>query len=81
MISIGVIGYGYWGPNIVRNFQSLDLGCVKSVSDLNPKVLAKVTKAYPSISVTTDYREILRSPELDAVAVITPVATHYPLVK
>ena len=49
MISIGVIGYGYWGPNIVRNFQSLDLGCVKSVSDLNPKVLAKAKKAYPSI--------------------------------
>ena len=81
MISIGVIGYGYWGPNIVRNFQSLDLGCVKSVSDLNPKVLAKAKKAYPSINVTTDFHEILRSPDLDAVAVITPVGTHYPLVK
>jgi predicted dehydrogenase len=81
MISIGVIGYGYWGPNIVRNFQSLDLGCVKSVSDLNPKVLAKAQKAYPSIVATTNCREILRSPDLDAVAVITPVATHYALVK
>jgi predicted dehydrogenase len=81
MISIGVIGYGYWGPNIVRNFQSLDLGCVKSVSDLNPTVLAKAKKAYPSINVTTDSHELLRSPDLDAVAVITPVATHYPLVK
>ncbi len=81
MIRVGVIGYGYWGPNIVRNFQSLDLDCVKSVSDLNPKVLAKVKKAYPTIQTTTDYREIVRSPEIDAVAVITPVATHYPLVK
>ena len=81
MISIGVIGYGYWGPNIVRNFQSLDLGCVKQVSDLDPKVLAKAKKAYPSINVTTDCHEILRSPDLDAVAVITPVGTHYPLVK
>ncbi len=81
MISVGVIGYGYWGPNIVRNFQSLDLGCVKMVSDLNPKVLSKVTKSYPTIHTTTDYREIVRSPGIDAVAVITPVATHYPLVK
>jgi predicted dehydrogenase len=81
MISLGVIGYGYWGPNIVRNFQSLELGCVKSVSDLNPKVLAKAKKAYPSINTTTDFHEILRSPDLDAVAVITPVGTHYPLVK
>ena len=81
MITIGVIGYGYWGPNIVRNFQSLELGCVKSVSDLNPKVLAKAKKAYPTINATTDFHEILRSPDLDAVAVITPVATHYPLVK
>ncbi|MDM7996465.1 MAG: Gfo/Idh/MocA family oxidoreductase [Acidobacteriota bacterium] len=81
MISVGVIGYGYWGPNIVRNFQSLDLGCVKMVSDLNPKVLSRVTKSYPTIHTTTDYREIVRSPGIDAVAVITPVATHYPLVK
>jgi predicted dehydrogenase len=81
MISLGVIGYGYWGPNIVRNFQSLELGCIKSVSDLNPKYLAKAKKAYPSINTTTDCREILRSPEIDAVAVITPVGTHYSLVK
>jgi predicted dehydrogenase len=81
MINIGVIGYGYWGPNIVRNFQSLELGCVKQVSDLNPKVLLKAKKAYPSINTTTDCHEILQSPDLDAVAVITPVATHYPLVK
>jgi predicted dehydrogenase len=81
MIRVGVIGYGYWGPNIVRNFQSLDLDCVKSLSDLNPKALAKAKKSYPSLNVTTDCHEILRSPEIDAVAVITPVATHYPLVK
>ena len=80
MISIGVIGYGYWGPNIVRNFQSLDLGCVKMVSDLNSKVLAKAKKNYPSIHTTMDYREITRSPEIDAVAIVTPVGTHHVLV-
>jgi predicted dehydrogenase len=81
MIRVGVIGYGYWGPNIVRNFQSLDMDCVKSLSDLNPKALAKAKKSYPSLNVTTDCHEILRSSEIDAVAIITPVATHYPLVK
>jgi len=81
MISIGVIGYGYWGPNIVRNLQSLDPGCVKMVSDLNPNALSKAKKLYPSIHTTTDTSEILRSKDIDAVAIITPVATHYPLVK
>jgi predicted dehydrogenase len=81
MISIGVIGYGYWGPNIVRNFQSIDLGCVKMVSDLNGDALSKVKKLYPSIQTTTKAFDILRSKDIDAVAVITPVATHYPLVK
>ncbi|MEJ2111282.1 MAG: Gfo/Idh/MocA family oxidoreductase [Acidobacteriota bacterium] len=81
MISVGVIGYGYWGPNIVRNFQSIDLNCVKMVSDLNPDALSKVNKLYPSIQTTAEAGEILRSKEIDAVAVITPGATHYPLVK
>jgi len=81
MISIGVIGYGYWGPNIVRNFQGLDLDCVKMVCDLNPDALAKVGKLYPRIHTTRDAGEVLHSKQIDAVAVITPVATHYPLVK
>jgi predicted dehydrogenase len=81
MISLGVIGYGYWGPNIVRNFQSLRLGCVKAVADTNPKALEKALKSYPALRVTTHADEILTSPDIDAVAVITPVASHYPLVK
>jgi predicted dehydrogenase len=81
MINIGVIGYGYWGPNIVRNFQNLDPNYVKAISDLNPKALEKAGKLYPSITMTTDCHEILRSTGIDAVAIITPVATHYPLVK
>jgi predicted dehydrogenase len=81
MISIGVIGYGYWGPNIVRNFESLSLGCVKAVSDLSPKNLDRAKKSYPALQVTRDSNDILTSPAIDAVAVITPVATHYPLVK
>jgi predicted dehydrogenase len=81
MINIGVIGYGYWGPNIVRNFTSASPGCVKKIADLNSKSLDKAKKSYPSIEVTTDCNTLLTSPDIDAIAVITPVGTHYPLVK
>jgi predicted dehydrogenase len=81
MINIGVIGYGYWGPNITRNFQDIDYGCVKCISDLRPKALDRARKSNPGVSVTSDCNDILTSPDIDAVAVITPVATHFPLVK
>ncbi len=81
MINIGVIGYGYWGPNIVRNFHATDYGCVKCICDERLKALEPVQQSYPGMSITLDYHEILSSPELDAVAIITPVATHYPMVK
>ena len=81
MIRVGVIGYGYWGPNIVRNLHGLDSTCVEMVCDLSPKSLARVKKAYPSIKTCSDPNEILTSPTIDAVAVITPVWTHYELAK
>ncbi len=81
MIRVGVIGYGYWGPNIVRNLHGLDSTCVEMVCDLSPKSLARVKKAYPSIKTCSDPTEILTSPTIDAVAVITPVWTHYELAK
>jgi predicted dehydrogenase len=81
MISIGVIGYGYWGPNIVRNFQNIDPGCVKAVCDSNPKALERAKKSYPAMDILHDPGEICKRSDIDAVAVITPVASHYPLVK
>ena len=81
MIKIGVIGYGYWGPNIVRNFQGIEHGSVRAVCDLNPKNLARVQKSYPTIETTANYRDLCASSELDAIAVVTPVASHYPMVK
>ena len=81
MIKIGVIGYGYWGPNIVRNLHGLDSTRVEMVCDKSPVALARVRKAYPGISTTSDANEVLRSPQIDAVAVITPVWTHYELAK
>jgi predicted dehydrogenase len=81
MIRVGVIGYGYWGPNIVRNLHSLDSARVEAVCDSSSAALARVRKAYPGVETYSDANEILRSPKIDAVAVITPVWTHYALTK
>ena len=81
MIRFGVIGYGYWGPNIVRNLHGLDSTRVTMVSDKSPAALARVRKAYPEIQAVADPMAIVRSPDIDAVAVITPVWAHYELAK
>ena len=81
MLNVGVIGYGYWGPNIVRNFNSIDGAKVLSISDINQEAIKRATRAYPHTAVTKDWREIISSPEIDIVAVITPVSTHFELAK
>ncbi len=81
MINIGIIGYGYWGPNIVRNFCSSDGAKVVSVCDQRDESLGRCSKAYPQISQTKDCRDVLASPDIGAVAVITPVSTHFDLAK
>jgi predicted dehydrogenase len=81
MLRVGVIGYGYWGPNVVRNFHAQDHSRVTMVCDKRPEALAKVAKAYPQVEVTTDILGIIRSPQVDVVAVATPVWTHYELAK
>ena len=81
VLRVGVIGYGYWGPNIVRNLQGLDNCQVAAVCDKSPNALRRVKRAHPGVPLTTDFNEILTSPDVDAVAVITPVWTHYDLAK
>ncbi len=81
MIRVGVIGYGYWGPNIVRNFHGQDNTRVEMLCDKNLHALARANRSYPSIEVTTDPYAVLKSPNVDAVAVITPVWTHYEIAK
>jgi len=81
MLNIGVIGYGYWGPNIVRNFNGIDSARVVSLCDLNDGVLGKAKKLYPALSTTTDPSDVLSSKDIDAVAIITPVFTHFDLAK
>src|SRR5881397_907571 len=81
MIRVGVIGYGYWGPNVVRNLRSLD-GCqVGGVCDQSPAALKRVNQTYPDLPVTTKPSELLISTAIDAIAVVTPVSTHFELAK
>jgi len=79
MINIGVVGYGYWGPNLVRNFLELPRTVVKAVADLDSSKLEIVSRRYPAIKTTRDFQELLRDPEIDAIAVATPVHTHFEL--
>ena len=81
MINIGVIGYGYWGPNIVRNFSSIEGAEVRSICDGNTQSLNRARKTYPHIPLTQDCSEVINATDIDAVAVITPVSTHYDLAK
>jgi len=81
MIRIGVIGYGYWGPRIVRNFHGVEGAEVTVVCDKNPNTLKRAKQAYPHLEVTTDLCDVLASTAIDAVAVVTPVWTHYELAK
>jgi len=78
-LKIGVIGYGYWGPNIVRNFIAADDAMVVAVCDKNPAVLKKIQKNFPTIKVTSGPEEIINDTSIDAVAIVTPVSTHFSL--
>ncbi len=81
MINIGVVGYGYWGPNIVRNFNSLNDARVICVCDKNKKVLNSFQKHYPAVHTTTDFNQLITFPDINAIAIVTPVFTHYKLAK
>jgi predicted dehydrogenase len=81
VVRVGVIGYGYWGPNIVRNLHGQKNVQPVMVCDSSPAALGRARKAYPGMQTVSDPLELLRSPDIDAVAVITPVWTHYELAK
>jgi len=81
MIRLGIIGYGYWGPQIMRNFHGTDDCEVSIVCDKNPATHRRVQRAYPEVQTTCDVSEVVSSPHIDAVAVITPVWTHFELAK
>lgn len=79
MIRIGVVGYGYWGPNLVRDFSRAPGSQVTAVCDLSAERLALARQAYPSIHTTHSYRELLADPRIDALVIATPASTHFDL--
>jgi predicted dehydrogenase len=81
MIKFGVIGYGYWGPNVVRNLHNLEGSEVVMVCDKSSNSRNRVQKTYPAIKVCSETSELFSSTEIDAVAIVTPVWTHYELTK
>ena len=81
VVRLGVIGYGYWGPNIVRNFMGQEGADVVAVCDKSAKALGRVRRSHTDVPVTADHLELITSTEVDAVAVVTPVWTHFELAK
>ena len=80
-MNFGVIGYGYWGPNVVRNLSLLEDSHVLAIADFDAAARARAQKAYPGTKVISDPMEVMKSTAIDAVAVVSPVWTHYELAK
>jgi predicted dehydrogenase len=77
MVNVGVIGYGYWGPNLVRNFSEVDGTRVVAVCDSRPERLAVVQKRYPGTAAICKWQDLVHDPGIDLVAISTPVFTHF----
>jgi predicted dehydrogenase len=80
-VNLGVIGYGYWGPNLVRNFFAANDCTVKAVADGRPERLAALAKIFPSVKGVKDAEDIINDTEIDAVVIATSVLSHFPLAK
>ena len=80
-VRMGLVGYGYWGPNVLRNFMELKGADVRWVCDRDPQRLALAKTRFPSVVVTQDYQDMLSDPEVDAVLITTPISTHYELAR
>ena len=79
MIRVGVIGYGYWGPNLVRNFADCSSTKIAAVCDLRPERLAAAERRYPGILTTSDPSALIKDSGVDAVVIATPVEYHFEL--
>lgn len=81
MVRAAIIGCGYWGPNLIRNFHDHPNADVRYVCDSNPAPLEGISRRYPTVRTINDYQEVLADAEVDAVVVATPVDTHFPIAK
>jgi predicted dehydrogenase len=79
MINVGIVGYGYWGPNLVRNFAETPGAAVAAVADSDTAKLEIVQRRYPAVKVTTDFQDLITDSSIDAIAIATPVRTHFEL--
>ena len=80
-VKVGIVGCGYWGPNLVRNFRSLPDCSLKVMCDLSEQRLKHLKTLYPEVEGATDYHHVLNGLGLDAVIIATPVRTHFPMAK
>jgi predicted dehydrogenase len=80
-MKFGVIGYGYWGPNVVRNLASLDGSEMIAIAELNTAARTRAQRNYPTTEITAYASDVIGSSKIDAVAIVTPVWTHYELAK
>ena len=79
LVGIGVVGYGYWGPNLVRNFANTEGAQVIAICDMDATKLASSKRLFPGVVLTREFNDLLRDSRIDAVAIATPVHTHYEL--
>jgi predicted dehydrogenase len=77
MVRVGVVGCGYWGPNLIRNIYQLDCCDLAMICDADPQRLARVGKLYPGVTLTTSFQDVLDSGAVDAVVIATPARTHH----
>lgn len=81
MTNIGIVGCGYWGPNLIRNFRSLSDCCVRKVCDKDKNRLNHIKSLYPEVGITLDYKDLVNDNRIHAIAIATPVSKHYKLAK
>ena len=77
MIGIGIAGFGYWGPNLLRAFTSTPVTCVRAICDLRPELLQAARHRNPVLPLTASYNDLLRASDIDAIVIATPVSTHF----
>lgn len=80
-IKVGLIGYGYWGPNLARIISKSQRAALRYIADVNKQVFTTVSKNYPETNVITDYKVILSDKQITAVCIVTPTSTHYTIAK
>ncbi|ETX28751.1 Gfo/Idh/MocA family protein [Roseivivax isoporae] len=81
MISVGIAGYGYWGPNLARAVAESGLAKVEMIADMAPAALERAARRHPAARMTADIGEMIRDPKVDAIMIATPVHTHFPLAR